>query len=268
MSVSPVSCRICKGSSSYLFDGPLLKYRAHYFECLNCGYVQTEEPFWLDEAYRETINRSDTGIVRRNERNARRVIRTLMMLGKLRGVVVDCAGGYGLLVRMLRDRGVNALWSDRYCENLVARGFEAGDDDKADLITAFEVLEHFVDPLTELSMLLDRSDFVLTTTDLIASPAPPPGTWWYYAPEHGQHIGFFRMQTLRWMANVLDCHLSSDCKSLHLFSKRPIPPWRWQLFRRGSRVAELIARYRLDSLVWPDSQKMAASGLRSGEDNP
>lgn len=267
MSVLSISCRICKGSSSHLFEGRLLNYRIQYFECVNCGYVQTEEPFWLGEAYHEAINRSDTGILRRNGRNARRVICTLMMIGKLEGVVIDCAGGYGILVRMLRDRGVNALWSDPYCDNLVARGFEADNTARADLVTAFEALEHFVDPLAELSSLLARSDFVLTTTDLIPTPAPLPGTWWYYAPEHGQHIGFFRIQTLRWMAKTLGCELTSDGKSLHLFSKHSVPAWRWQLFKKGSRVAELIARFRLESLVWPDSQKMSALRLRTGKNS-
>jgi Nif-specific regulatory protein len=46
-------------------------------------------------------------------------------LGSLFGTVVDCAGGYGILVRLLRDYGVNALWSDPYCENVLAKGFES-----------------------------------------------------------------------------------------------------------------------------------------------
>ena len=55
----------------------------------------------------------------------------------------------GILVRLLRDYGVEALWCDQYCENLLARGFEYNGE-CADLVTAFEVLEHFVNPLEEL----------------------------------------------------------------------------------------------------------------------
>jgi hypothetical protein len=228
-----------------------------YFECANCRYVQTETPTWLDAAYAEAINRSDTGILLRNERNARMVIRMLALLGVLRGQVVDCAGGYGILVRMLRDRGVQALWQDRYCANLVARGFEADDGTPADLATAFEALEHFVDPPGELQALFARAPNVLVSTDLIPTPTPGPGDWWYYAPEHGQHIGFYRVETLKHLAARFGRHLHTDGKSFHLFTVQPLPAWRWKLARRTSRLAPLIARARLRSLVWQDHAQAA-----------
>lgn len=253
------ACRVCGVPTRQLFTGPLLRHTVRYEECGTCGYVQTEPPHWLDEAYGEAINRSDTGIMRRNERNVRLVVQVLAMLGKLRGQVVDCAGGYGLLVRMLRDRGVDARWSDRYCENLVARGFEADPQARADLLTAFEAMEHFTEPVHELGAMFDRSDHVLVSTDLIPEPAPAPGQWWYYGPEHGQHIGFFRPRTLTWMAQHLGLHVVSDGRSFHLFSRRPVPRWRWLLARHGLRFAPLVARLRLRSLVWSDRDRMAAS---------
>jgi hypothetical protein len=246
------SCRVCGRPSRYLFHGRLLGRDVAYYECDGCRYVQTERPTWLDEAYAEAINISDTGILRRNERNARLVIRILMLLGRLDGRVVDCAGGYGILVRMLRDRGVQALWRDRYCENLLARGFEARDDTPADLVTAFEALEHFVDPVAEMEALFARAPSVLVSTDLIATPTPRPGDWWYYAPEHGQHIGFYRLATLRQLAARFGRHLYSDGKAYHLFTTEPLPEWRWRLARKTSRIAPLFARLRLRSLVWSD----------------
>jgi hypothetical protein len=50
---------------------------------------------------------------------------------------VDCAGGYGILTRLLRDIGVDALWSDPFCQNLMALGFEHSNE-PAELVTAFE----------------------------------------------------------------------------------------------------------------------------------
>ena len=38
-------------------------------KCPKCGYVQTETPYWLEQAYVHAINRSDTGLLRRNARN-------------------------------------------------------------------------------------------------------------------------------------------------------------------------------------------------------
>jgi hypothetical protein len=252
-------CRVCGAPARRLFDGPLLGRSVAYFECANCRYVQTEQPSWLAEAYAEAINRSDTGILKRNERNARLVIRTLAMLGRLRGRVVDCAGGYGILVRMLRDRGVDAWWEDRYCENLLARGFEAAPASSADLVTAFEALEHFVEPVAELAALCGRAPAVLVSTDLIPDPAPVPGSWWYYAPEHGQHVGFCRVETLRQLARRLERHLATDGKSFHLFSERPLPHWRWIAARRTASWAPLIAKLRLKSKVWDDHRAMQSS---------
>lgn len=263
MSIAAIACRVCGQPSAFVFEGPLLRHRVRYHECAACGYVQTEAPYWLDEAYKEAINRSDTGILRRNERNARLVIRVLAMLGALRGTVIDCAGGYGLLVRMLRDRGVDARWADRYCDNLVARGFEARDGERADLVTAFEAMEHFVQPVDELAALLARTDHVLVSTDLIADPAPRPEQWWYYAPEHGQHIGFYRPRTLEWIARRLQCRVLSDGRALHLFTRRSVAPWRWTLARRSSRLAPLIARLWLKSRVWPDHDEMAQEDARA-----
>jgi hypothetical protein len=257
-----LDCRVCGEASPAIFEAPLLRHRVRYHECPDCGYVQTETPYWLQEAYGEAINRSDTGILRRNERNARLVIRVLAMLGHLHGTVIDCAGGYGLLVRMLRDRGIDARWADLYCENLVARGFEATQDERADLITAFEAMEHFVEPTVELAALLARSDHVLVSTDLIPSPTPAPGSWWYYAPEHGQHIGFYRPATLAWMARQLGCNVLSDGKSFHLFSRKPVSVWRWRLARRTARWAPIWARLMLKSRMWSDHRMMAEDDAR------
>ncbi|EHR70634.1 hypothetical protein BurJ1DRAFT_1770 [Burkholderiales bacterium JOSHI_001] len=252
-------CRVCGQAARHLFDGPLLGHRVAYFECPQCGYVQTENPHWLAEAYASSaINTTDTGILRRNERNVQLVVRVLSVLGRLKGRVLDCAGGWGLLVRMLRDRGVDARWTDAYAQNLVARGFEWRDaDGPAALVTAFEAMEHFVDPLAELQRLAQHGDLILVSTSLIPQPSPPPGQWWYYGSEHGQHIGFFRLQTLRWLAARMGWHLNSDGKAFHLFSARPVPAWRWRWARHSKRLAGLTARLRLRSLMWADHHALS-----------
>ena len=266
--MSPLACRVCATHATALFSGPLLGRTVQYFECPHCGYVQTETPTWLEEAYAEPINRSDTGLLRRNVRNASMVIRVLMLLGRLRGQVIDCAGGYGILVRLLRDRGVNALWHDPFCVNLLARGFEAPAGASAELVTAFEAMEHFVDPQAELEKLLRRADSVLVSTDLIARPAPAPADWWYYGAEHGQHIGFFRRRTLEALAEKLGCQVHTDGRAFHLFSRRAIAPWRWQLARHTRTIAPLVARLRLKSKVWPDNALARQQALEQAQSNP
>jgi hypothetical protein len=247
-------CRVCQAPSPRVFTLTLLGRDVNYFDCKRCGYLQTQTPDWLDEAYEQAINDVDTGILERNRLNVGRVLMTLFVLGRLDGQVVDHAGGYGILVRALRDAGVDARWRDKYCDNLLARGFE-DDDRKCDLVTAFEVFEHVLDPVVELRTLLARAPVVLLSTELISGGETPRSNWWYLGPEHGQHIGFFRTGTLRWMAEAVGCHHASDGASVHLFSREPVPRL-WRAAIRRHRLWPIIARCRLKSRTWSDFEEL------------
>lgn len=257
-----VRCRCCDGDVAPLFRGRLLDQHVQYFECPACAYVQTEQPYWLDRAYTRAINDSDTGILERNFVNARIVLATLALLGGLRDRVVDYAGGYGILVRRLRDYGVDALWADPYCDNLIARGFEYASG-PAILVTAFEAFEHFVEPRLELERMLAIAPNVLLSTLLIPSPAPNHDQWWYYGREHGQHVGLFRQSALRALAARYGKVLVSDGSTYHLFTDRAVSARRWALTVRGNRVFAGLAARQLTSRTWADHQLLAG---RSGSD--
>ena len=92
-----------------------------YYECASCGYVQTESPHWLAQAYSSAINDSDTGIMKRNLYNRRIILGALHLLGETSGAMLDCAGGYGMLVRLLRDDGVDAFWYDKIFKILLQK---------------------------------------------------------------------------------------------------------------------------------------------------
>jgi hypothetical protein len=250
-----IKCRLCFESlTKSLFSAQLFKKNVAYFECLNCGYVQTEEPYWLDNAYASTINISDTGIMSRNLSNLSFVLATLILMKK-KSVVVDYAGGYGFLVRLLRDVGVDAFWSDPYCENLVARGFEYANDKQANLVTVFESFEHFVRPIDEMVKILDIAPNILLTTNIISDPAPIPSEWWYYGLEHGQHIGFYRLRTLAYLANKFDLYLISDGVSKHFFSKKKYSYTAWRaliyLFNLSNKFPKLLS-LGMKSKTWSD----------------
>jgi len=62
-----VNCQICKSKMQKIFDAKIMnKYEIDYFYCQNCGFLQTEEPYWLDEAYKDPITLTDTGYMQRN----------------------------------------------------------------------------------------------------------------------------------------------------------------------------------------------------------
>lgn len=249
-------CRSCGCESNYLQGGELIGIVISYFECPTCGYVQTETPYWLDQAYAETISNCDTGIMARNQNNARIALATLQMMGRLDDTLVDYAGGYGIFVRLLRDYGINALWSDLHCKNLLARGFEYTNE-SAGLVTAFEAFEHFVNPAEELDKMLAIAPNVLFCTDIIADPAPKVDDWWYYGKAHGQHIGFFRIRTLEKLAKERGKFFVSNGTTHHLISDEPFSHVFWKLIIRLNRLYPSILRRRLVPKIWSDYEIMA-----------
>jgi hypothetical protein len=253
------ACRVCGAKCAYLWTGELIGQAVRYFECPACGYVQTETPSWLDRAYAESINLTDTGIMARNLQNVDIVLATLLATGGLHGRVVDLAGGYGVLVRLLRDIGVEALWSDLHTGNLLARGFEFDEHRPGtlSLVTAFEALEHFADPAMELERMFAFSGNVLCSTELTPSPTPAHDEWWYYGREHGQHVGFFRLSTLEFIARKHGRHLVSDGRLYHLFSDRPVSRRYWMLLRRSRSALRWMAARRLHSRTWSDHQQLS-----------
>ena len=249
-------CRICGGNAQFAFMGPLLNYSVRYFDCDVCGYLQTEWPFWLDEAYASPINISDTGLVERNITNAKRVATIMWRHGFSNGRVVDFAGGHGLLVRMLRDIGIDAYWDDKYCQNSFARGFEH-DGSAADFITAFEAFEHFVEPTQEIDRFMAIAPNVVFSTLLLPDPVPEPGSWWYYGPDHGQHIGFYRKRTLEWLAKKHSALVSTDGASFHVISKSQIRVDLTGLpLKLTLKTWPLIRRLCFKPLTWSDHLKM------------
>jgi hypothetical protein len=245
-------CRICGTNAIHLFKGQIFnRLQVGYFECPCCDYVQTEDPYWLQEAYNKSITASDTGIMLRNQNNVTIVLATLSLIGARRDTVVDFAGGYGILVRMLRDIGIDTFWSDRYSQCLIASGFEY-DGRKANLVTAFEAFEHFVNPIEELGAMLSVAPNVLISTVLIPKPTPELSKWWYYVPEHGQHIGFFRIKTLKKLAEFHNKNLITDGHSYHFFTDQNVSVWQWQLLRKIiGKMPRLFCKGLL-SKVWSD----------------
>src|SRR5574343_1414793 len=118
-------CKICNNNSEIVFKHKVLsKYDVSYFRCTNCGFIQTEEPYWLQEAYNNALNIDDTGLIKRNEVFRRKISVLLFFLFKRERSFIDYGGGYGIFTRMMRDLGFDYYWIDKYANNVCARGFE------------------------------------------------------------------------------------------------------------------------------------------------
>lgn len=197
-------CRICNNETEKIFASLVLnKYSVNYFRCTNCSFIQTEKPFWLDEAYQNSINISDTGLIDRNISFSKMLAVLIYFNFNTGGKFLDYAGSYGIFTRLMRDIGFDFYWHDIYTQNLLAKGFEAdaNHDYKYELVTAFEVFEHLVDPKAEITRMLQQSDTIVFSTELLPNNIPEPSSWWYYGFEHGQHISFYSKRTFTWLAN-------------------------------------------------------------------
>ncbi|WP_293078976.1 methyltransferase domain-containing protein [Okeania sp. SIO3B5] len=225
LQIQNVHCKVC-GSISYKFDNAkvLNKYNVDYFQCSNCGFVQTENPYWLGEAYTEAIASSDVGLVSRNQNFSLITENLILNFFNTDGKFLDYGCGYGLFVRMMRDLGLDFYGYDKHCQNIFYQGWEGDIDreDKYEIITAFEVFEHFINPLAEIENILQKTRNILFSTKLLPPDNPRPNDWWYYALEEGQHISIFTKKALSVIAQKFQLNLYSDGESLHLLTEKSL----------------------------------------------
>ncbi len=217
------SCPICDGPTREHASATIRgQYPALFLRCRNCDFIFIPNPTWLSEAYADPINQSDTGYVWRNLWARDRVSELVESFLNPDGVFLDYAAGYGLFVRLMRDMGYDFRWSDLYCQNLFARGFEAPAplSGTFEAITAFEVFEHLTHPRVEIQKLSTHTSCLIFSTMLVPDSIPQTGDWWYYGLEHGQHVSFYTRKSLEILANEFNYRLSSDGSSLHVFSRK------------------------------------------------
>lgn len=183
-------------------------------------FLQTEEPYWLKEAYSNPISIIDTGIMARNIGSGKITAVILYFLFIKFSKFLDFGGGYGIFTRLMRDIGFDFYWYDPSSTNLLARGFETKSKNyKYELVTAFEVFEHFDGPIKEIENIMQFSNNILFSTELLPSTLTKPGEWWYYALESGQHISFYSYKTLRYIAQKYNMNISSNGRNIHILTK-------------------------------------------------
>jgi hypothetical protein len=249
-------CRACRA--------PLVKDRevrirgalVDLHRCSACGLFEFVDPDWLDAAYADPIADIDVGLASRCITLARyteAIIRAQRLGDRPH---LDYGGGYGLLTRLLRDRGVDMRHYDPYARNLFAQGREGKPIESYGCVTMVEVLEHLLDPLELISSLSSHVELIIVSTVLVPPGRTDISDWWYLIPDLGQHVTFYTVPALQAIASECGYRLTTDGMGLHVFSKSRLRPLA-RLAVRNQRAAQVIAsllrkRDRPESLVESD----------------
>jgi hypothetical protein len=197
------NCKICCAVAEPYADIIILgRHNAKLFACCQCGFVFIDPVYWLDEAYSSAVTSLDVGYVGRNFAAAEFLADLLQERTTASDLFVDFGGGYGMLVRLMRDKGFRFHLYEPFAPNLFAHYCIA---DKTRFgryraLTAIEVFEHLADPVASVQEMAEWASCIIFTTELCLQARPTPEKWWYIIPEEGQHISFFTRQSLEILA--------------------------------------------------------------------
>lgn len=256
--MAAMNCKICSAPTTTALTHTVRgKHEARYALCPSCDLMFVENPTWLAEAYEKPINVTDVGYVTRNVFLSRKTLLLCYIAFGKNGTYVDYAAGYGMLVRLMRDYGINFLWDDPYTTNLFSQGFEYDRAKKITAITCFECFEHLPDPLDEMKKMLAISDTIIFSTRLKPVGEIPELDWPYYGFEHGQHVAFWSKKSLARLAADFSLNFYTDGDNFHIITKRTLPKGIMKMVNLMTKLQfDLVVRKLLTSKTTADHELM------------
>lgn len=249
-------CRLCGQTSALRFsrrdsDG----YHVSYYECSFCRSLQTEDPHWLSDLYAEHAQRLltpgseeqnpdlDTWAVERTLycRMAIYLFWKLSGLSKPSDKLLDWGGGPGLLVRMLRDIGIDAYNHEAYIRNHFSAGFSRSNNETYKFVTAFEVFEHFAKPKSDLEGIFSlEPEVLLISTGIYRNQG---ADWPYLGLPKSAHVFFYSDEAFKIIGRTFGYSVARLPRSLTLFTRTPVPRTRLLLIRN------ILSRPRLGEIL-------------------
>jgi len=239
-------CPICRSRTGRAYSVTILKKHASELRaCATCDFCYLSPVYWLDEAYAQSINVTDIGYVWRNNSACQFVSSLLISNFDSKDLFLDFGAGYGMFVRLMRDRGFRFQYYDPSCQNLFSRFNEAKLNQRSryKLVTAIEVIERTIDPVASVREMLNYADSILLSTEITPSTPPDP-EWWYLGFEHGQHIGFFGERSFIVLADNLSLKYMRIAGNWHLLSTADINLRKQPTSRIGRAINRLYRAKR------------------------
>jgi hypothetical protein len=220
--VTDSTCTVCNEQANEVFSYKTLNdHQVILAKCRNCGFLFVPDSEWVEGSFDSELNRFDLGSVDRSIIVAD-FVESISRSSKSKSLsFLDWGGGYGLLTRLCRDRGIDMVNFDPYVRPIFSGPAQVDELIKREVLVASEVFLHLVDPLRELRNLLNFADYVLVTA--VVPPQNVSTDWWYLMPDTGQHISFFPVTTLKELARRSGTFVYTDRRFFHLFSKQRLP---------------------------------------------
>ena len=251
-------CRLCDGNTVFRFtrdatDGSRVEYR----ECSSCGSLQTQYPEWVIHGGCDPTLDLDTSRLERVlfHRSVIAALFKICGLSTQTDKLLDWGGGYGLLVRALRDVGIDAYHYDAFQQNVFAVPFDFDEYAFYKIVCAFEVWEHLIQPKKDLQKLFFLCpDILLVSTSRYYGQGPD---WPYLGPPKSGHIFFYGDRAFSWIANRFDYKRSLFSAHMAVFHKG-------QLSEAGTwMLKRLISAPRALEILFALKRKWS----RAGQDN-
>jgi hypothetical protein len=218
----------------------------YYYKCIDCGLLFTtvfdnELPAdWARYIYNdEYYSKVDTDYEELRPRQSFELMtgicKKMPASGPVRGL--DYGGGNGRLSQLLKQQGIDYLTYDPYGKS----DLDESQDRKANVISAFEVLEHTANPAETFADMLrfadDRVIFVASTQ--VSDGRLDSGVlgWEYIAPRSG-HVTIYTRRSLQLLAQRYALDYMPVTRGLHIMS-RGIPAKKMKgnaLFTRAKQL--------------------------------
>lgn len=213
--MSEVICPICGPAvATALFE----KKQREFYECNQCKLrlqwplpTQEELERYYDEEFSQGMYRTFTEASLMKQRTASHRLRQVLRWAQPPGKWLDVGCANGVFVSTAASVGADAYGielSGVAVEQAVqqslkvqqARIEDLSTTDLYDCITAFDVIEHVLDPRAFLQSIADRltdgGTCVLSLPDVNSLFAKIMGkTWWFYIPE--EHLHYFNHHTMK-----------------------------------------------------------------------
>lgn len=231
---APVECKVCRAPSALygvvdfhkscieaqgrrlaVLSGRPIYYRG----CQRCGFVFTTAfDGWDFDAFRRYIYNDDYAIVDPDYVEARplnngRLVAESFPEAKASIAILDYGGGSGLLAERLREQGFRASTYDPFSS------FNQIPEERFDLITCFEVMEHVPSPektVAEMVGLLKKPGAILFSTLVLPANFDQMGlNWWYASPRNG-HISLYSTASLALLFKPYGMKVGSFSEGMHM----------------------------------------------------